>query len=824
MSWLAPMVRTARQAVRGSAGRALLAALLLAVVAVTSVSLLGARIGTLMQDSAQDLLGADLVLVGAAPLPPEWAEEAQRRGLRLARQQIFPSMVFGAEQGQLAEVKAVSAGHPLRGSILTATTADGPAEAQERGPSVGSVWLAADLARTLGVKVGEQVDLGDRSLTVAALLLREPDRSGGVFSFAPRLLMQLEDLKGSGLDAAGSRISERLLLAGAAAELREFEDWLKPQLEGRARLQTLADSQQTLTQALERALAFLRLAVLCAVLLAGVALLLSARRYAELEQPAVALLKTLGWTGGQLLRRYAAGLSLLALVTGAVGALLAVLIERLAVHLLDIAELQAVAAPGLGPAWVGIVLGLALLLACVLPSVLVLSRVPPVAVLKQEPEALPQSRLLSLLPPLLLLWLLAWLATSDARLSAVALGGLLVGLAAVAGMAWLMLRLLPKTARSTWRLGLNKYRHAPMLGVVQISALAAGFAALALIGVLSRDLLNTWKLSLDADTPNYFLINARTEQLDALRKGLRDAGAVRLTDAPVAIARLRAINEVAVEQLRRTDLRARDRLERNQNLSWAAQPGVGNTLVAGQWFRDDGIAEISAATSWAEPLGVKVGDWLDLSVGERRLRVQVSSLREVAWDSFAVNFFLVIEPSAAAGLAHSQLLSFHLPGDRRAALDPLLREYSNLSLMDIESMLREVRLLIDRASLAVRLVFGFSVIAGLLVLLAAFSATLDERMREAAILRALGASGAQIRGTVLTEFGAIGLAAGLLAAGLALAVGSLLAQRIFDLPLQADYLALGLVVAAAVGLALLLGAIASERLLRTRALDALRRV
>lgn len=817
--------RTTRQAWQGSAGRALLAALLLAVVAVTAVNLLGARIGALMRDSAQDLLGADLVLVAPEPLPAEWSRHARELGLQVVTQRQFPSMVFGAEQGQLAEIKAVGEGHPLRGEIQLGAQREGGSVRRVRDrPAEGTVWVAADLARALGLDVGDDVDLGDRTLRIAAILRQEPDRGGTLISFAPRLLVRIEELDEAGLTGPGSRITERLLIGGESAAIASFEAWLKPRIEGRAAIQNLADSQQTLARALDRALSFLRLAVLCAVLLSGVALLLSARRYAELEQSAVALLKTLGWTGRQLLVRYTLAMLLLGLLAGLAGALVAVGSEQLLVHLLDIEELRAAPTPSLWQAWIGPVLAFGLLLACVLPSVIALARVPPIAVLKQETRALPQRRLTTLLPPTLLLFALAWLATADARLAGFALGGLVFMLLVVAGIAWAMLRLLPRTARGSWRLGLNKYRHAPLLGMVQISALAAGFAALALIGVLSRDLLDTWKLSLSDDTPNYFLINAREEQRESLLAALASRGAQRLTHAPVAVARLKSINQTPVAELGGENLTARDRLQRNQNLSWAGEPGIGNRIVAGQWFRDDGMAEISVATSWANPLGVKPGDRLTLTVGEREVVATVTSLRDVSWDSFAVNFFLVLEPSAAQGLAHSHIFSFHLDPARRPELDQVLRDNGNLSLMDVEALLAEVRRLIDRASLAVKLVFAFSVLAGLLVLLAAFSVTLDERLKEAAILRVLGARARQLRAAVLAEFGAIGLAAGLLASGIALAVGSLLAQRIFDLPLKADWWALASVVLGAVVLACGLGALAAERLLRSRALEALKRV
>lgn len=808
--------RSALHALRGGDGRLLVAALLLAVVAVSCVNLVGTRIGMLMQRSAQEWLGADLVLVGSQAPPAEWLDKASELQLQVSLQQVFPSMLFGAQRGELAELKSVDSSWPLRAQVQT-----DPVLAITR-PQPGTLWLAPELARSLGVTIGDQVDLGELSLEVATLLLREPERSGGPFSLAPRALMAAADLPASGLLGPGSRISHRTLVAGAADKVEQLRQWLLPRLEGQARIQTLADSQQSLEQSLGRAMSFLRLAVLCAVLLSGVALLLSVRSFADREQQAVALYKSLGWTRGGLLARYALAMGVLAVAAGLIGAVLGMGLERLALSWLDVPELRGSAAPGLAALWVGPALAGALLLACLLPSVWALAGVPPQAVFKQDRERLPALPLLSWVTPLLLLCALAWLAAGEARLAFWTLGGLLLLLALIAALAWLLLRFWP-AARASWRGGFSRYRRAPALGVLQISALTAGFAALALIGVLSRDLLSSWSTRLDQDTPNHFLINVRSAQLPPLLDALQRIGAQRITHAPVAVGRLQAINGVSVDQLQTAGAGA-DRLQRNQNLSWTEAPGVGNTLVGGRWFIDDGRPEVSVATSWARPLGVVLGDRLSLSVGEQVVEVEVTSMREVAWDSFAVNFFLVLEPSAAERLPHGHLVSLHLDPAQRAQLDPVLREHPNLSLVDIGEVLAEVRQLIERATLAVQVVFWFSIVAGVLVLLAAFNVSLRSRLRDMAILRALGASAAQLRGAILAEFALLGALSGLLAVGLSAALGSLLARQVFQLELELAWGALSLIAVLATAIGLLLGGWASERLLASRAMDALRRV
>lgn len=807
---------TARWALRGADGRLLAIALLLVVVSMALIERLSARIQLGMTASVQDWLGAEAVLSGAEPALPDWITRLDAEALPWARLQILPSMLFSAEHSALAEVKAVDPHWPLRGGAITHPAVPGAR------PEPGSVWMAPELASRLQVQVGDQVDLGEISVRVAAVLVRDPERSGGPFSLAPRVIVSMQDLDASGLVGPGSRVNHRLLINGPAARVDAILQDLQSSLQGRAQVQRLADAQANLGQALERATTFLRLAVLCSVLLCGVAVLLAARGYAERESSTVALYRSLGWTRYALLARYASAVAMVALAAAAVGLPLAWMVEGVIVQLVRIPELTTLPA---APWWMGsrgVLLALLLLLGCVLPALDALCRVPPLAILKQDRARLPVLPWAVWVVPAGLTLLLAAHAAGSAHLAVWTLGG--VGLlgGVLATLAWALLRVWPPP-RPIWRGGLGRYRRAPALGVLQLLALSIGLAAIALVGVLSRDLLAAWDQRLQDDTPNHFLMNVRTDQRDDVLLALSQMGAIRVTHAPVAVARLRAINTVPVAELD-APLQDAERLQRNQNLSWSDAPGIGNRIVAGTWFSEDDIAEVSVASRWAEPLGVKLGDRLSLSVGEQLLEVTVSSLREVAWDTFAVNFFLVLEPAAAAHLPHAHLLSFHVPPAAKAQLEVLLRRYGNLTLIDLEATLAEVRLIIGQAALAVQWVFGLSLVAGVLVLVTVFHLSLRERLREVAILRALGASASALRRAVMLEHVQLAGMAGVLAIVLASGCGMLLARQVFGLELRPDAWALGLLWLIAVGIGAGLGALAGRRLLRGRALDAVRQV
>lgn len=817
-------LKTAQRAWRTVSAKTLLVGIVIGVAALTAVSALGERVGNLMRLSANDFLGGDIALVSREALDPAWALDAQNRGLKIARTVSFPSMVFGAEAGQLADIKAVEPAYPLRGQLELKDALDAQIFKATGAPARGEAWIDEALLRGLALNLGDTVDLGDASFKLTRIVVSEPDRGGGFFAFAPRLMIALEDLAGTALNQEGSRINYRLLVAGEPRALQSFEDWLTPRLANRARLQTLEDSQAAVAQALERAQAFLNLAALCAVVLAGVAIMLSARRFTELEAGAVAVMKSLGATSSAIRWRYRLAVVWLSVPAGVLGAILGYLAQAQLLALIAPAEALAAPAASLNPGLLGLALAVLLAGACVLPSVSRLSAVSPLKVLKND-LPLPASRLAYELGlPMLILAMVATALTGDIKLAGQALGGLILGALVVTAIAGVLLKLVPSGHYSALHVALGNLKRQPATSLIQLGALSLGFAALALIGVLSRDLLNSWQLSLDANTPNYFLLNVQPEQEARVAAGLRAMGSERLTAAPLAIGRLVAINQRPIAEIRLDDQRANERLNRNQNFSWSETLPLGNTLTAGRWWQDDGVVEVSVADTWAEPLGVGLNDTLTLKVADREVIGVVTSVREVAWDSFAVNFFIVLEPSAARELPHSFLLSVFLPESAKASLQTLLRDEPNLTAVDVQQALAEVKKIIERASRAVNLVFWFSVIAGFLVLVSAFNASLDARLREAAVMRALGASGRLILGRVLAEFVLVGLVSGLSACVLAWSVGWLLARQIFGIPFSADWMALALLVLLAAGTAGAVGYVAAQRLLKTRALEALRRV
>lgn len=807
--------------------RLLVLALVLAVAAVTAVGFFTDRVRQALEVEANQLLGADLVLAADHPLPAEFLEEAARLGLERTDTVSFPSMVMTSGGFRLADVKAVQAGYPLRGQLRLAQEAEAEGEPQRGAPPRGQVWIEPRLGAELGLKPGDSLQLGERTLSVAAYLTLEPDRGVNFMGLAPRVMLNLDDLESTGLIQQGARVTYRLLLAGERARVKDFSAWLQVRLGRGEKLEE--GSRQEVRSALDRARRFLGLASLLTVILAAVAMAMAVRRYIQRHLDACALLRCLGASRGEVLGLYLTQFLLLGLGATLAGIGAGYLVH-FALHQIISGLLKTVLPPpGFMPVFQGLALGLALLLGFALPPLLRLHRVSPLRVMRRD-LGLP-SLSLGLAYGLglgVLAGLIFWMA-EDPTLGAATLAAfgiaLLVFLLLARGLVWLLARWRGRGGSFGWRYGLaNLDRHA-WSSSLQILALALGFMALLLLTVIRSELLAAWQQSVPADAPNRFIINIQPEQRQPLARQLAEAG-WQAELAPMVRGRLVSI---AGRPVRATDYpedeRAQRLVEREFNLSWRADLPPGNRIEAGAWFPPDSTgAQASVEAGLARTLGIKLGDSLEFQISGRSVTARVSSLRSLSWDSMRINFFVLMSPGVIDALPASYLANFHLPDGQGERLGRLLQDFPNLTVIDIGALLAQLREVIAQVSGAVQLVFLFTLAAGLLVLHGALVSAFDERRQGLAIMRALGASSAQLRASLLAELAAVGLLAGVLAGLGALLAGQVLAWRLFELSLLPAWWVLPLAALGGLLLTVAVGRISLSRLLRVRPLEMLRAV
>jgi putative ABC transport system permease protein len=805
--------------------RTLAASLVLAVVALGVVATLSTRIERGMLASAAELIGGDIGVSSPQVLPADFVDEARQRGLGTTQTASFPSVAFAHRQSQLLDVQATDAHYPLRGTLELADAAGRALPAH--APRAGEVYLDHRALVALNLTVGQSLQLGGRTLTIAAELVRQPD-GGELFALAPRALMSLADASQAGLLGTGSRARHRLLLAGEPSAVQGWRDWAQSiALPQGAELITPEQIQERMRTAFDRAGAFLRLTALLSALLAGVAIALAAQRYARRKTTEVALLRALGTSRRRVLGLLLCTLAALAIPAATLGLLLALGLSQLAWLFASQLFGSVPTILPLGPSFAAAAMGMAVLAGFALPPLARLAEVPPVAVFRQSMTRRARRFDALYMIPVLVALALIWAQSSSLTLAGI-LATSLFGVAVVAALLaalllWLARRVAPG-AHPALRLGLAALARRRTLSLVQATALSLGLCALLLLAVVAPSLLQGWRQELPADTPNWFALNLQDDQRAGFEHTLAGIGGSQLNMLPLAVGKLTAINGQPVDRMHFQDGRGKEWADRQLRLSWADELPPSNVLIGGHWpTAHPAQAEVSIDTLWRDIFGLKLGDTLRFDVGEGSIDARVGSIRKVDWSSFRVNFFLLLDPAHADGLPHTWLASFYVPRGHAEQLAQLSRDYSNLSLIDVDSLLDRVREIVDRVGNAVRWILGFSLLAGALVLAAALAASAAERRHEAALLRTLGARRMQLRVAAACEFALLGLVAGLTAAIGAAGAGIWLGHAVFHiddfvpplLPLAAGALLAALVV-------MLLGLAGTRKIIRTAPMQLLR--
>lgn len=763
----------------------LLVALIIAVTSLTSVGFFTDRVARALKLEANQLLGGDIVMVADHALNPEWRAEATRRGLRAVESASFTSMATVGEGAQLAGVKVVEDGHPLRGAIRIAPGLNQPDAPAPGIPARGELWLDERLASALGAKVGDTVGLGASRLRMAAVLSFESDRGANFFSLLPRLIINAADLPATQLIQPGSRAFYRLHVAGDPAEVARFEAWAKGRLQRGESLETVDNARPEVRTVLDRAERFLRFAAMLAVVLAAVAVGLATRRFVERHLDGCAVMRCLGARQAQLMGLFIGEFVLLGLAAGVVGCALGFGVQFVLAGLLGGLVGVPLPAPGGWPVAHGMAVALLLLLGFALPPLIRLGRVSTLRVLRREWNGVAAREGLAWgLGALVLAGLLVAIAR-DWLLGAWVVGGFALAFAVYGLVAWLVLGLLGHlraVAGSGWRYGLAALRRRPVASLVQVLALGMGLTALLLLTLVRSDLLDNWRQSTPADAPNRFVINIQPDQLEPLRRFFADDGRPVPLLQPMIRGRLVQVNGRPVGPDDYTDDRARRLVDRDFNLSFDSRLPDGNSVVAGRWHGADTAPQFSVEQGLAQTLGLGLGDVLTFEIAGVRSEARITSLRKLDWDSMRVNFFVIAAPGMLDSQPASYITSFHLPAAQMAFANRLVAAFPNLTVIDVAAVIGQIQGMVEQLIGAVQFVFGFAVVAGVVVLLGALQATHDEREKELAILRTLGARNRQLRGALLAEFAALGLVAGALAGVGATGIGWALGHFVFKLP------------------------------------------
>lgn len=784
--------RSLKRDLRAADVRALFVALVLAVAASTMIAFFLDRLERGLERQAGQMLGGDLVLEQRDPFPEELRNTLEQAGFTLSDQVDLVSMISQGERFQPASLKAVDDVYPHYG--VSHVDRGSGVEQIASGPPAGEAWADPRLAELIEIEIGDRVQVGQTELTISGIIEREADQSAGFGNFNPRLMLNTADLEATGLVQPGSRIEFELLAAGPPAALDQVQGLLAQLRRDGVEVRDVRVDRPQLGNALQRAESYLGLAGLAAVLLAGVAVAMSTRRYVERHLDTAALLRCFGASQYQLVTIFSLQLIGLALMASLIGALLGLVGQAVLLWLLTSFLPMTLPPPGIMPLWLGIFTALAVLVGFAGSTLLRIKQVSALKVLRRELDPLSPAAWLVVGVASIVFGGLLWLYSGSFPLALALLVGGSALLALLWGVSSLLLNGLLRAVQrlkgggewvQAFRLGGRQLARRKQAGLGQLLAFSVTFFAMAMIVLVRGDLLTTWQDQLPEDTPNYFAINIQPGERDAFEQAVAPRVDTQSTLYPMVRGRITEINGQAPRDAVPADARGDNSLRRELNLTWQSELPEGNQVVAGQWFTpasepegwmsevnatpssDSETVPISVEDGLAERLGLGLGDEITFAVGSDSITTRIESLRSLNWDSFNPNFFVIFPPGVLESFGHSFITAFHLPDEEQGLVRELVSDFPGVSLLNVDAILGQVRDVLTQVTRAVELVLILVLLAGVSVLYAALTASRPVRAHESGLLRVFGAGNRMISRVQGAEYALLGFASGLLGAVLA---------------------------------------------------------
>ncbi len=790
---------------RGGQLNLIISALILAVMVVTAVSLLADRVERGLNEQISSFLAADMAVQGSKPIKSVFVEQAKQDELETADIALFSSMVFASDKNHLAALKVVDEYYPLRGLIqVSAHMNANEIELMERGPTAGEAWVEARLLTLLDIDLGDEVEVGYLKLPVTRIITNEPDRGTGFSMTGARLMLNQGDLAATKLIRPGSRVSWRLLLAGSDGNLENYSSWYAEQEQADAdqsthfRLRTAENSEQQLSEALQRGRSFLLLSGTIGVLFAGLAMALASQRYAQRLTDQVALMKAWGQSARDIRRSQLVRLLILTAVASSIGLAFGwfahYLLLYAAAGLFD-AHLPA---PGWRPWLVASATGFVSVIGFALPALWHLPAIAPLRVLRRDlPDSLlSQGRRLAIGVAALLL--LAWWYSQSFTIAVLFLSALFALFAICGFVALQLLRFLQ--GFGSWRgsfvrLGLANLWRRRTQTMIQLIGFSVTLMLLLVTTGMRTSLISEWQAQLPDDAPTHFLLNVSSAELPDVKQLLQQQNVEANQWYPMVRGRLVGLNG---EELSEERLKLTDGLAREVNFTQASLLPDENQIVAGEWWGDAPNrkgAEVakhyfSIEEEVATELGVSVGDVIEFSIGGLPLTAELASIRTVNWENMQANFYIIFSPGALDRFAPNWLSSVRtdfvadqqsLYHQQAPFVSEVVKNFPTALVIELGEIIERIRNVIERVTLGLEMILMLVLACGGLVLFAAIGVSFDERLRESAVLRTLGSSRKVVTGALAVEFAVLGAIAGLIAGAGAELVLYLVQTQVFEL-------------------------------------------
>jgi len=805
--WFTQSLRLLHHELRRGELTIIFLAIVLAVATVFSLTGFSGQIKHAIVANSTNTIGADRVLRMSSEIDLSIIEKSQSLAIKSARKIETESMAFAGDNMLLSELDAVSDTYPLRGELRVKTSLSQTESTVVNAPSPGSVWVEPSVLSRLNVEIGDIIEIGMAPLTIAGIVTDIPDRSYRAFIAGPTVILNIADMPKTELIQPGSRITYKYLFAGESDAIETFETWIKPQINESQRWYDAKAAQNRLSRILDTAEKFLSLASMLGIVLAAVAVAVASRRYGQRHQSTVSIFKALGASVSHVRKLYCLHWTLLSCLSIATGLVVGYGLLLLGVNAIASYLSLADAPLTFMPFLTAIFTGLLCAIAFAIHPIMTLVQSSPLNVIRGFSQDKVARFGWHQLPPILALFLLLFIFSQDVVMSA----ALLLGGVVVSFILLLLGRGLMSAGRSvgtkagkSWHLALANLKRRASENSVQLVSFTIAIKLLLLITVMKSSILSEWEQQFPEDTPNHYLINITQNQIDPLKVFVEENNIANQGFYHVYRGRLSAINgiktvdeddnenqaqsdekpdEQAKQKNTKTEQKeSRQGMGRELGLTWRTELPEENEITAGQWWQfGDETPQVSIESNIAERLEINLGDNLTFTLGSDEFTVPVTSIRKVNWQSRQLNFIMVFNESALEQYPTTSISAWSILDKDRDLVYRFLANFPTITVMDFAAIMAQLNSIIEQVTVAIQLILILVVLAGSLVLIAQVQASMEERERELAILRTLGAKGSLLRNSVLYEFVALGAIAGLMASiGMEIAV-YILQSQVFNM-------------------------------------------
>jgi putative ABC transport system permease protein len=765
----------------------LLISLIIAVTSLVTIGMFIERIGFAMDRQSAEFLGADIALSSNRPIDKQWYDLAKENQLNISEEIYFSSVAFANEQLKLSAIRVADTSFPLRGKLVIGHSQIEPGKAQRGVPNSGEVWIAHELLQSLKLKLGQTLQLGFSTFTVTGIIQDEPGKGQEVFGIQPRLMMNRVDLDATKLVQPGSRINYRLALAGKHENIQSFEQAFIDKKPKGMRILGGKESSEALGNAIGRAEQYLGFANVITILLTAIAIGMASLSYVRKQINTSALFRCMGISQSELWQLYSTKFLVLGSASIFIGVVFGVGLHWVLIEAMQDLLPEATPAATSKPLIVAIISGYLILMGVSLPGFMQLKNTPPMQVLQQTNQNKGWSIYIARLITFSVLTLVVYWQVPNLTLVA----GLLVGLVLVSlilgGMTWLLLwKLQWMTFGQPWiKFSIRNLTRSKLLTAGQAVAVSSVLVMMLTVFLLRTDLLTAWQEQLPDNAPNRFVFNIAKPEVEGIKALMEEHTIEQAVFYPMVRGKLIKRDQQDIKMSLNERQQEENALRRELNLTWSDQLPEGNEVLEGRWLEEDKAESdkpwVSVESGLAKRLDIKIGDVLGFNLAGIEIEAEVTSIRKVEWDSFRPNFYMVFQPGAINEASANYITSFYLNPESKDFLVQLVKSFPAITLIDVDAIMNQVRTVLNQVTIAIEYILIFVLFAGLSVLYAIILSSIDERIKNSAIARTLGASKKLLTKALTFEFALLGLMAGVVSIVATEVIGWLLYTKVFKL-------------------------------------------